>query len=189
MNLLELSLFFRTIMGVIWSLFYSREDLVSKQRHREQQLVIQEIQSMEACVYCYLDKRLEILLLPYASKTYPWDESCDILPYFRGRADSQFKNCYHCTKGSLVDHFTCKIIDQIYSKNTQKCQCGSFSKESSEISLGPFDEDSNDEEDENSDGDDDEDDNSNEDEAVSDYSDDSAYLNYSDDSAYLNLWD
>ena len=144
MNLLELSLFFRTIMGVIWSLFYSREDLVSKQRHREQQLVIQEIQSMEACVYCYLDKRLEILLLPYASKTYPWDESCDILPYFRGRADSQFKNCYHCTKGSLVDHFTCKIIDQIYSKNTQKCQCGSFSKESSEISLGPFDEDSGD---------------------------------------------
>ena len=112
------SLFFRKIMGVIWSLFYPREDLASKQRHREQQLVIQEIQSMEACVYCYLDKRLEILLLPYASKTYPWDESCDILPYFRGRADSQSKSCYHCTKGSLVDHFTCQIIDHIYNKNT-----------------------------------------------------------------------
>ena len=176
MNLLELSLFFRTIMGVIWSLFYSREDLVSKQRHREQQLVIQEIQSMEACVYCYLDKRLEILLLPYASKTYPWDESCDILPYFRGRADSQFKNCYHCTKGSLVDHFTCKIIDQIYSKNTQKCQCGSFSKESSEISLGPFDEDSddNENEDENSDDNEIEDENSDNNEVVSENSDDNA---------------
>ena len=163
-------------MGVIWSLFYPREDLASKQRHREQQLVIQEIQSMEACVYCYLDKRLEILLLPYASKTYPWDESCDILPYFRGRADSQSKSCYHCAKGSLVDHFTCQIIDQIFQKKTQKCQCEVFSKESSEISLGPFD----DEEDENSDVDDDGDDNSNEDETVSDYS---------DDSAYLNLWD
>ena len=146
-------------MGVIWSLFYPREDLASKQRHREQQLVIQEIQSMEACVYCYLDKRLEILLLPYASKTYPWDKSCDILPHFRGRADSQSKSCYHCTKGSLVDHFTCKIIDQIYSKNTQKCQCELISKESSEISLGPFDGESDDDEDENSDVDDGEDDN------------------------------
>ena len=185
-------------MGVIWSLFYPREDLASKQRHREQQLVIQEIQSMEACVYCYLDKRLEILLLPYASKTYPWDKSCDILPHFRGRADSQSKNCYHCTKGSLVDHFTCKIIDQIYSKNTQKCQCELRSKESSEISLGPFDGESDDDEDENSDVDDGEDENSDFEEAVSDYSNDSDYLNYSDDSAYLNytndyanliLWD
>ena len=137
-------------MGGIWSFFYPREDLASRQRHRQQQQIIQEIESIEACVYCYLDNRLQTLLLPYASKSYPWDQSCDILPYFRERSESQPKNCYHCLKGSLIDHFSCQIIDQIFQKKTQKCQCGGFSKESSEISLGPIDEDSDDDWDEHS---------------------------------------
>ena len=56
-------------------------------------------------------------------------------------------NPNHCLKGSLVDHFSCQIIDQIFEKKTQKYQCEVFSKEHSEISLGPFDEDSDDDED------------------------------------------
>ena len=139
-------LFFRKIMGGIWSFFYPKEDLASRQRHRHQQLIIQEIESIEACVYCYLDNRLQTLLLPYAFKSYPWDQSCDILPYFREKSKSQPKSCYHCLKGSLVDHFSCQVIDQIFQKRTQKCQCEVFSKESSEISDDDEDEDSDDDE-------------------------------------------
>ena len=158
-------------MGGIWSFFYSREDLASRQRHRQQQLIIQEIESIEACVYCYLDNRLQTLLLPYASKSYPWDQPCDILPYFRERSESQSKNCYHCLKGSLIDHFSCQVIDQIFQKKTQKCQCEVVSTESSEISLGPYDETSDDNcEDMN----DDKDKDNNENKVVSEYSDDNA---------------
>ena len=132
-------------MGGIWSFFYPREDLASRQRHRQQQLIIQEIESIEACVYCYLDNRLQTLLLPYASKSYPWDQSCDILPYFRERSESQPKNCYHCLKGSLIDHFSCQILDQIFQKKTWKCQC-------SEISLGLLTEDSDDDSGDDDDG-------------------------------------
>ena len=158
-------------MGGIWSFFYSREDLASRQRHRQQQLIIQEIESIEACVYCYLDNRLQTLLLPYASKSYPWDQSCDILPYFRERSESQSKSCYHCLKGSLIDHFSCQVIDQIFQKKTQKCQCEVVSTESSEISLGPYDETSDDDcEDMNDDKDKDNDENK----VVSEHSDDNA---------------
>ena len=158
-------------MGGIWSFFYPREDLASRQRHRQQQLIIQEIESIEACVYCYLDNRLQTLLLPYASKSYPWDQSCDILPYFRERSESQSKSCYHCLKGSLIDHFSCQVIDQIFQKKTQKCQCEVFSTESSEISLGPYDENSDDDcEDINDDKDKDNDENK----VVSEHSDDNA---------------
>ena len=97
-------------------------------------------------MYCYLDNRLQTLLLPYAFKSYPWDQSCDILTYFREKSKSQPKSCYHCLKGSLVDHFSCQVIDQIFQKRTQKCQCEVFSKESSEISDDNEDEDSDDDE-------------------------------------------
>ena len=101
-------------MGGIWSFFYPKEDLASRQR--QQQIIIQEIESIEACVYCYIDSRLKTLLLPYASKSYPWDQSCDILPYFREKSESQSRSCYHCLKGQLMDHFSCQIIDQIFQK-------------------------------------------------------------------------
>ena len=163
-------------MGGIWSFFYPREDLASRQRHRQQQLIIQEIESIEACVYCYIDNRLQTLLLPYAAKSYPWDQSCDILPYFRERAESQSKSCYHCLKGSLVDLFLCQIIDQIFQKKTQKCQCEVLSEEISEISLGLFDENSDDSEgvDENSDDNKVVDENSGDDQSISENSDDNA---------------
>ena len=64
-------------------------------------------------------------------------------------------------KGQLKDHFSCQIIDQIFQKKTQKCQCEVLSAESSEISFGQFDDDDDDDdndEDDNDDDDNDEDD-------------------------------
>ena len=70
--------------------------------------------------------------------------SCDILPQFRDKSEPQSERCYHCLKGQLRDHFSCQIIDQIFQKKIQKCQCEILSEESSEISFGPFDENSDD---------------------------------------------
>ena len=120
-------------MGGIWSFFNPKEDTTSRQI--QQQLVIKEIEAIEACVYCYIDDRLKTLLIPYATKSYPWDIQCDILPHFREKSDSQSRKCYHCLKGQLKDHFSCQIIDKIFQKKTQKCQCEVFSEESSEISF------------------------------------------------------
>ena len=127
-------------MGGIWSFFNHQEDIISRQK--QQQLIIKEIEMIEACVYCYLDSRLETLLMPYATKSYPWDLQYDILPHFREKSDSQSDRCYHCLKGQLKDHFSCQIIDQIFQKRTQKCQCEDWSADSSEISFGSFEDES-----------------------------------------------
>ena len=110
---------FQIIMGSIWSFFNPKENIASRQR--QQQLVIKEIESIEACVYCYIDGRLKTLLMPYATRLYPWDLQCEILPHFREKSDSQSRKCYHCLKGQLKDHFSCQIIDKIFQKKTQKC--------------------------------------------------------------------
>ena len=129
-------------MGGIWSFFKHRDEILTRQK--QQQLIIQEIESIEACCYCYIDRRLEALLLPYAHKSYPWDIECDILPYFRENSNYQPNKCYHCLKGQLKDHLTCQIIDKIFQKTTHKCQCEVPSTESSEISLYQLTEDDND---------------------------------------------
>ena len=128
-------------MGGIWSFFNPQADIVSRQK--QQQLVIKEIELIEACVYCYIDSRLETLLMPYVTKSYPWDIQCDILPHFREKSDSQSRKCYHCLKGQLRDHFSCQIIDKIFQKQTQKCQCEVLSSESSKISFGPINDNNN----------------------------------------------
>ena len=128
-------------MGGIWSFFNPQEDVVSGQK--QQQLIIKEIELIEACVYCYIDSQLETLLMPYATKSYPWDIQCDILPHFREKSDSKSRKCYHCLKGQLKDYFSCQIIDKIFQKKTQECQCEVLSAESSEISFGLFDDDDN----------------------------------------------
>ena len=84
--------------------------------------------------------------MPYVSKSYPWDQSCDILPHFREKSESQSRKCYHCLKGQLRDHFSCQIIDQIFQKKIQKCQCDILSEESSEISFGSFNKNSDEDE-------------------------------------------
>ena len=52
-------------------------------------------------------------------------------------------------KGQLKDLFSCQVIDQIFQKKTQKCQCEVLSAESLEISFAQFDDedDDNDEDD------------------------------------------
>ena len=80
--------------------------------------------------------------MPYATKSYPWDLQCDILPHFREKSDSQSDRCYHCLKGQLKDYFSCQIIDQIFQKRTQKCQCEDLSADNSEISFGSFEDES-----------------------------------------------
>ena len=134
-------------MGGIWSFSKHRDEIVSRQR--QQQSIIREIESIEACVYCYIDRRLETLLMPYAKKEYPWDIVCDILLHFRKNNNYQPKSCYHCLKGQLRDHLSCQILDKIFNKTTHKCQCEVPSTESSEISIGQLtdDEDDNDEDD------------------------------------------
>ena len=81
--------------------------------------------------------------MPYATKSYPLDMQCDILPHFREKSDSQSIKGYHCLKGQLKDNFNSRIIDKIFQKKTQECQCEVLSAESSEISFGPFDDDDN----------------------------------------------
>ena len=58
-------------------------------------------------------------------------------------------------KGQLKDHFSCQIIDQIFQKKTQKCQCEVLSAESSEISFGQFTDEDDDNDEDDDDGDDD----------------------------------
>ena len=140
-------------MDGIWSFFNPQEDIVSRQK--QQQLFIKEIDLIEACVYCYIDSQLETLLMPYDTKSYPWDIHCDILPHFREKSDSQSRKCYHCLKGQLKDHFSYQIIDQIFQKKIQQCQCEVLSAESSEISFGQFTDEDDDNDKVIDDGDDD----------------------------------
>ena len=120
-------------MGGIWSFFYPKEDTISRQI--QQQLVVKEIEAIETCVYCYIDERLKTLLIPYATKSYPWDIQCEILPHFREKTDSPPRTCYHCLQGQLRDNFSCQIIDKIFQKNTKPCQCEILSAEDSETSF------------------------------------------------------
>ena len=110
-------------MGGIWSFFNPKEDTTSRQI--QQQLVVKEIEAIEACVYCYID----------ATKSYPWDIQCEILPHFREKTDSPPRICYHCLQGQLRDHFSCQIIDKIFQKNTKPCQCEILTEEDSETSF------------------------------------------------------
>ena len=129
-------------MGGISSFSKHRDEIVSRQK--QQQLIIREIESIEACCYCYIDRRLEALLLPYVNKAYPWDMECDILPHFRQNYNYQPKSCYHCLKGQLRDHLSCQILDRIFNKTTHKCQSEVPSSESSEMSIGQITEDETD---------------------------------------------
>ena len=88
-SLVKLLYHFQKDMGGIWSDSQHRCELISRQRR--QQSIIREIEANEACIYCYIDSRLQCLLLPYARKEYPWDTDCDILPHFRNNMNYQPK--------------------------------------------------------------------------------------------------
>ena len=130
-------------MGGIWSGPQRQCELISRQR--QQQSTIREIEAIERCIYCYIDIRLKSLLVPYARKEYPWDipPYCNILPHLRNNINYQPKSCYHCSKGQLQDHVSCNVLDELYNKTTNRCQCVTPSEES-EISFGQLTEDESD---------------------------------------------
>ena len=130
-------------MGGIWSGPQRQCELISRQR--QQQSTIREIEAIERCIYCYIDIRLKSLLVPYARKEYPWDipPYCNILPHLRNNINYQPKSCYHCSKGQLQDHVSCNVLDELYNKTTNRCQCVTPSEES-KISFGQLTEDESD---------------------------------------------
>ena len=130
-------------MGGTWSGPQRHRELITRQKL--QQSTIREIEAIERCVYCYTDIRLRSLLAPYSKQEYPWD----ILPYYytlrhlRNNINYKPKNCYHCSKGQLQDHASGKILDRLYNKTTNRCQCMTSSVESG-ISLEQLTEDESD---------------------------------------------
>ena len=130
-------------MGGTWSGSQRQCELISRQR--QQQSTIREIEAIERCIYCYIDIRLKSLLVPYAKKEYPWDipPYYNILRHLRNNINYQPKSCYHCSKGQLQDHVSCNVLDELYNKTTNRCQCVTPSEES-EISFGQLTEDESD---------------------------------------------
>ena len=80
------------VLGGNWANIQSRQ---LDQRKLEQDRIISEIRSIENCMYCYLDKRIETLLLPWANREFQWDLNPEILSTFRERPQNQTKSC-HC---------------------------------------------------------------------------------------------
>ena len=62
------------------------------QRKIEQDKIINQIRSIENCVYYYLDNRIEKLLMPWAQKEFPWDLNSEMLSTFREKPQDQTKN-------------------------------------------------------------------------------------------------
>ena len=122
-------------MGGTWSDARRRCELMTRQK--KQMAILEEVKLIESCVYCYLDHRLDLLLSPYGRKEYPWDmltHPWTILPYFRNNDrnnnDYQQKQCYHCPKGPLQNHVSGLVLDTLYNRKTQRCQCGTLTEES-----------------------------------------------------------
>ena len=51
--------------------------------------IIKELRDIESCIYCYVDHRLEKLLVPWAENTYPWDLDCKPLSTTRKEQNVQ----------------------------------------------------------------------------------------------------
>ena len=121
-------------MGASWSGSQCQSELITRQRL--QQSTIREIAAIERCIYCYIDIRLGSLLEPYSKQKYPWDipPYCNTPRHLRYNRNYQPKDCYHCPKGQLQDHVSCEVLDRLYNKTTNRCQCVTPSAES-EISL------------------------------------------------------
>ena len=91
------------------------------ERKIRQDDIIKEIKDIESCIYCYVDHRLEKLLLPWAEKAYPWDLDCQLLSTIREEPKDRTENCSHCPKGPK---YSPKIIDKLFDKQTDDCHCG-----------------------------------------------------------------
>ena len=98
------------------------------ERKVKQDKIIDEIKEIENCIYCYVDKRLEKILLPWANKNYPWDMNSELLTTIREEPDQKSESpCFHSSKDSkysqpnqvkitkyeykLIFKLRCKVID------------------------------------------------------------------------------
>ena len=127
-------------MGAFWSGSQRQSESITRQKL--QQSTIREIAAIERCIYCYIDTRLGSLLEPYSKQKYPWDYPpyCNTPRHLRYNRNYQPKDCYHCPKGQLRDHVSCEVLDRLYNKTTNRCQCATPSAEP-EISLEQHTED------------------------------------------------
>ena len=115
-------------MGIIWSTFWPDPPLQNKptiSRQSLQHSTLKEITQMEQCPHCYQDTRLGFLLGQYIRQDFPWDNPphCYNPFHLRFRRNYQPKECYHCPKGRFQEHASCKILDGLFGKITNRCQC------------------------------------------------------------------
>ena len=115
-------------MGIIWSTFWPdppRQNKPTISRQSLQHSTLKEITQMEQCPHCYQDTRLGFLLRQYIRQDFPWDNPphCYNPFHLRFRRNYQPKECYHCPKGRFQEHASCKILDGLFNKATNTCQC------------------------------------------------------------------
>ena len=68
-------------------------------REIKQNVIIREIQLIEKCTSCYLEERVKILLTPWVTKSFPWDQSSELLSGVR----SETKGNLYCSNESTVN--------------------------------------------------------------------------------------
>ena len=114
-------------MGIFWSTFWPspprQNETISRQNL--QQSTLKEIAQMEHCIHCYQDSRLGLLLGPYVRQNFPWDNPPHCYNPFHLKYSRNYrpKGCYHCPKGQFQEHASCKILDGLFGKITNRCQC------------------------------------------------------------------
>ena len=114
-------------MGIFWSTFWPspprQNETISRQNL--QQSTLKEIAQMEHCIHCYQDSRLGLLLGPYVRQNFPWDTPpyCYNPLHLKYSRNYRPKGCYHCPKGQFQDHASRKILDGLFGKITNRCQC------------------------------------------------------------------
>ena len=92
-------------MGGILTFFgpgNSQEDEQLKklnERKVRQDDIIKELKEIESCIYCYVDHRLEKLVLPWAENAYPLDLDCELLATIREGQKDKTETCSNCPKG------------------------------------------------------------------------------------------
>ena len=114
-------------MGILWSTFWPNPPRQNETISRQslQHSTLKEITQMEQCAHCYQDTRLGFLLGQYIRQDFPWDNPPHCYNPFHLRFSRNYrpKECYHCPKGQFQEHASCKILDGLFNKITNRCQC------------------------------------------------------------------
>ena len=114
-------------MGILWSTFWPNPPCQNEPISRQslQHSTLKEITQMEQCPHCYQDTRLGFLLGQYVRQDFPWDNPPHCYNPFHLKYSRNYrpKECYHCPKGQFQEHASCKILDGLFGKITNRCQC------------------------------------------------------------------